>query len=59
MSECHPRPVNPVRSTTQPVPQNGDAPTAAEIVAERLRLLEAFVAEHGLTYWDGQYGVDR
>jgi hypothetical protein len=27
--------------------------------AERLRTLRAFVAEHGLTYWDGQYGVSR
>jgi hypothetical protein len=34
-----------------------DSRTPAEIVAERLRILEAFVAEHGLTYWDGQYGA--
>jgi hypothetical protein len=27
--------------------------------AERLRTLQAFVAEHGLTYWDGHYGGSR
>jgi hypothetical protein len=26
--------------------------TPAEIVAERLRILEAFIAEHGMDYWD-------
>jgi hypothetical protein len=43
-------------------PDLGDEPpreTPAEQVARRLRQLEAFVAEHGLTYWDGQYGVSR
>jgi hypothetical protein len=63
MTERHEHAVDtgtPRRLRAQGVEQeDGRLPTPGELVAERLRILEAFVADHGLGYCDGQYEGSR